>query len=225
MANICTKCNPNERWFPSPISKFELYLMKFFKSGVDVPNITGIRKNIAYNLQYLQFQVQLLSEFKVTQVILTQTWKVFIIVGTGIIETILYYLLSSKNIAKTTDWLEVGKTGNETKINNKQYRIENIIYEKLSTPKQVDMSFDIMIKKVENKKLLGNDHAIYEKLHYLRKLRNRVHLHLIDEERDSDWRKFNISEIKTMKLVLYSFMISTLFSPTNEEIRMFEFLK
>ena len=99
MANICTKCNPNERWFPTPISKFELYLMKFFKSGVDVPNITGIRKNIAYNLQYLQFQVQLLSEFKVTQVILTQTWKVFIIVGTFYAGLASNYLLELNQFA------------------------------------------------------------------------------------------------------------------------------
>lgn len=225
MKKICTNCTSDERWLPTPISIYEEYLIKYIKAGNGVQNIRAIRKNIAYNLQYLEFQIQLLNEFNVTQVILTQTWKVFIIIGTGIIEAILYYLLTSKKLAKSTNWLEIASTGNEVNVEGKQYRIENVIYEKLASLIPVDMTFDTMIKKVESKKLLGNGHEIYKKLQYLRKLRNRVHLHLIEEEYDTDWKKFNLDEINTMKLVLYSFMISSFFSPTLQEKKLFNFLR
>lgn len=62
------------------------------------------------------------------------------------------------------------------------------------------------------------------KLQYLRKLRNRVHLNLIDEEYDRDWKKFNNTEIETMKFVLYSFIVSSLFAPTNDKNKMFNVL-
>lgn len=53
MARICTNCNPKDRWFPTPITQYETYLMMFIKSGVKVPNITGLRKIIKYRPQNL----------------------------------------------------------------------------------------------------------------------------------------------------------------------------
>lgn len=104
MKKICQECQRDGKWYPTSISNLETYLGKFIKAGAGVPNVVGLRKNIAYNIQYLQFQSQLLDEFDVTQVILTQTWKMQIIVGTSIIESLLYYLLTSKNLHKTTQW-------------------------------------------------------------------------------------------------------------------------
>lgn len=224
MKKICTDCS-EERWLPTSISKLEAYLSKFFITGHGVHNVPEIKKNIAYNLQYLQFQSQILREFKLTSVIQTQTWKVCIIVGTGIIEAILHYLLTAKGLNKKSEWEE--ETIAETGINLEgcKYKIENRIFKKLSSPKAVEMSLDIMIKKVESKKLLGANHEIYKKLQYLRKLRNRVHLHVIEQPYDTDWWKFSNNEMATMKKVLYSFMISSFFSPTEEEKALFEFLK
>ena len=89
------------------------------------------------------------------------------------------------------------------------------------------MTLDVMIKKAEKKKLLGTGQKIYKKLNYLRKLRNRIHLHVhaINEDHDIDWWKINKNEVDTVSLVLYSFMTSSLFTPTAEEKKLFAFLR
>ena len=86
------------------------------------------------------------------------------------------------------------------------------------------MTLDVMIKKAEKKKLLGNDHEIYKKLNHLRKVRNRIHLHAIDEDYDTDWFKINKDDVITIKVVLYSFMTSSFFKPSNDEKQYFDFL-
>lgn len=225
MKTICKKCSGKEKWLPTSVSKLEEFLSNLITSGQGVPNVSGLRKNIVYNLQYLQFQQQLLSEFDVTQVILTQTWKVHIIVGTSIIEAILYYLLTSKGYQKTFQWEEVGRTGNEVNIDGCKHRIENTIFTKLESPKNLEMNLDSMIKIANKKKLLGDNQEIYKKINYLRKLRNSVHLHAIQKDTDTDWWKINKNEIDTVKIVLYSFLTSSLFKPTESQKEYLEFLK
>ena len=225
MKKICQECKNDGKWLPAPISTLETYLGKFIKAKSGVPNVVGLRKNIAYNMQYLQFQWQLLGEFKLTSVICTQTWKIFIIVGTSIIEALLYYLITSKELHKTTEWQEIGSTSNELKIDGERHKIENTVYKRLSSPISQDMTLDSMIKKAEKKKLLGSDHEIYKKLNHLRKLRNRIHIHAINEDYDTDWFKINADDMVTIKVVLYSFMTSSLFKPTTEEKKYFEFLR
>lgn len=225
MKKICQQCQSDGKWLPTSIARLEEYLAKFIQTEAGVPNAAALRKNIAYNLQYLQFQNQILIEFNVTQVILTQVWKIHIIVGTSIVEALLYYLLTSKGMHKTTEWEQVGSTSNETNIDGAKHKIENVIYRKLQNPAPQDMTLDVMIKKAEKSKLLGTGQEIYKKLNYLRKLRNRVHIHAVDEDYDTDWWKININEVKTVKLVLYSFMTSSLFRPTNDEKEIFAFLR
>ena len=225
MKKICQECSSDGKWLPNSVSSLEDYLGKFIKAGEGVPNIVGLRKNIAYNLQYLQFQKQVLIEFNVTQVILTQVWKMHIIVGTSIVEALLYYLLTSKGFQKTTEWEQVASTSNETNIDGSKHKIENVVYRKLDAPIPVGMTLDVMIKKAEKKKVLGAGEEIYKKLNYLRKLRNRVHIHVIGEDLDTDWWKINKNEVDTVRLVLYSFLTSSLFKPTIEEKKLFAFLQ
>lgn len=191
MKKICRECKNDGKWLPTSIPSLETYLSKFIKANSGVPNVVGLKKNIAYNLQYLQFQWQVLDEFKLTSVICTQTWKIFIVVGTSIVEALLYYLLTSKGLQKTTEWEQIGSTGNELDIDGEKHKIENVLYRKLQTPILQDMTLDVMIKKAGAKKLLGNNHEIYKKLNHLRKVRNRIHIHAIDEDYDTDWFKIN----------------------------------
>lgn len=225
MKKICQECDSDGKWLPTSIQKLEAYLGKFIKAKSGVPNVVGLRKNIAYNLQYLQFQWQVLGEFNLTSVICTQTWKIYIIVGTSIVEALLYYLLTSKGLQKTTEWEQIGSTSNELNVNGEKHRIENSLLKKLDKPLPQEMTLDVMIKKAEKKKLLGNNHEIYKKLNHLRKLRNRIHIHAIDEDYDTDWFKINSSDVIAIKVVLYSFMTSSLFNPTAQEKEYFEFLK
>jgi hypothetical protein len=224
LKKICQECSSEGKWLPTSISRLESYLGKFIKTDMGIPNSVGLRKNIAYNLQYLQFQIQELKEFNLTSVLQTQIWKVFIIVGTSIIEALLYYLLVSKGFHKITEWEQIGSTSNEVNLNGAQHKIENIIYKKLKGPIPESMTLDVMTKKAENKKLLGTNHTIYKKLNYLRKLRNRVHIYAIDSDTDTDWWEINPKEFKIIKTVLYSFFTSSLFSPSDKERELFDFL-
>ncbi|MEQ8409554.1 MAG: hypothetical protein RKH07_14895 [Gammaproteobacteria bacterium] len=224
MRKLCQQCSSEGKWLPTPIGAFEEFLSKFIAAGRGVPNVVALRKNIAYNLQYLQFQKQVLLECGVTQVITTQVWKVHIIVGTSIIEALLYYLLTSTGLHKTQKWEEVGKSSSENKFEGKDFRIENTYFRRPVKDNPQEMTLDWMIKKAESKKLLGSDHNIYKKLVYLRKLRNRVHIHAVNEDYDTDWLKINKNEVDTVRNVLYMFFTSSLFKPSQTEKGYFEFL-
>ena len=104
------------------------------------------------------------------------------------------------------------------------HKIENILFGKLASPRSDAMTFESMIQKVESNKLLGVDHEIYKKLQFLRKLRNRVHLHLMEDEGNTDWTSFNKSDFGTMKYALHALLTSNLFSPKASENKMFAFL-
>lgn len=191
-----------------------------------MPHARGLRKNIAYNLQYLEYLNQTLNEFGLTSVLTTQTWKVFILVGTGITEAILYYVIWSKGFHKEQMWKSIAKKStNEFQLNGRTHKVENTIWEKLDLPILEAMSFESMIQKAESKRLLGSNHEIYKKLQFLRKLRNRVHLQAIEEDSDTDYNRFNADEVRTMKITLYSILTSSLFSPIVPEKAIFDFLQ
>lgn len=225
MPKVCNNCSEDGKWLPTPISALDAYLQKFIPKGATIPNTCALRKNIAYNLQYLQYLDQTLNEFKLTSVLVTQNWKVFIIAGTGIVEALLYYLLFSKGMYKETEWeLLAKKATNEFELAGRMHKIENILWVKLTSPRSDTMTFESMIQKVETRKLLGGDHEIYKKLQFLRKLRNRVHIHSIEDEGDTDWTSFNKSEISTMKHALHTLLTGNLFSLKASEKKMFAFL-
>lgn len=223
MSKICTTCSGGKKWLPTPISTLETYLGRALNSRC-VRHTHAIKKNIAYNLQYLQFQHQLLTEFCITSVLRTQTWKTIIIIGTGILEAIGYYLVNSNGLQKLTEWTEETKTSNEFSLGSEKYKLEGVIYRRVDPPVEVEMSFDSMIKKLEIKKLLGNNHDIYKKIQFLRKLRNRVHLQISDGIYDTDWAKFNAKEINTLRAALHEILTSTIFTPSAKEKSMFDFL-
>ena len=138
----------------------------------------------------------------------------------------MYYLLISKSLHKTVIWEEVSVfKANEKSVGGIKYKTNTILYKKLDHPKVAEMNLHSMINKAQKKKLLGENSEIYKQLQYLRKLRNKVHLHLIDSNWDTDWTKFNLNEINKMDKILRLFMISSLFNPTDEEKLLFDFLK
>lgn len=226
MQKICKHCRKNGKWFPTPVAELETYLNKFIKEDVGVANTTALRKNIAYNIQYLQFQSQVLFEFDVTSVIWTQTLKMQIIVGTSIVEALFYYLLTSKKMCKTTLWKKITSINSkEVKIEGGKYRIENVIFEKLETPIPQGMTLDSMIKKVRSHRFLGSEQQIYSDLNSLRELRNRVHIHDVKNDMDTDWWNVTKNEEGLFNNVLYSVFTGPFFSLTHEEKLFFSFLR
>ena len=115
-------------------------------------------------------------------------------------------------------------TGQEKNVGSEKKRIDRHVYRKLSNPKRIPMNFDAMLKKAENKKILGSDESIYEKLKNLRKLRNRVHLHLIDKPADTDWNAFSMPDRRAMAEVIHTIFTGHIFRPTRKDRGLFSYL-
>ena len=108
-------------------------------------------------------------------------------------------------------------------MNGHAYKVETEIFRKLQIPDLESMTFDAMCKRVEKRELVKlKSDDFYQHLPYLRKLRNRVHIHGIENFKDTDWIAFNRKEIDLVKSVLCSFLQSSLFPTKNPEY--FQFL-
>lgn len=213
------------KWLPVSVEKLDMLLNKSICRGCGYVNVYALRRNIAYNLQYLEFLDQCLAGLKLTEVLTNQIYKNFVCVGCGIVESLLEFLLVKSGLHKTTEWQSVcAITGQEKRVKDKTIKIDSEIFEKLPTKKKVEMNFDAMIKKAEAKKLLGPDHDIYAKLQSLRKMRNRVHLHMIEEPTDTDWNAFKQSHLCSMAKVLHTVLTSSLFRPSSAEREYFKYM-
>ena len=222
-----TRKNENvSAWYPIPITKLDSLLQKAIYRGCGFTHVYALRKNIAYNLQHLEFIDRCLDELQLNSVLLTQNWKVFIIIGCSIIESLLSYLLVKKNIYSKTVWqLAYINPGSEKVINGKRERIDSHVFKKLSAPIREEMTFDSMLKKAESKKVLGTIPNIYPRLKYLRKLRNKIHLQEIAHPTDTDWNSFNKSDFDAMADVIYTIFTGSIFKPSKEEKEYFDYLK
>jgi hypothetical protein len=214
------------KWYPVSIDKLDDLLDKLIQRGHGYVNVYALRRNIAYNLQYIEFLDKCLSDLKLTEALTIQIYKNFICVGCGIIESLLEFLLVKSGHHKMTEWASICVVpSQERKVDDKVFKIDSELFQKLTSKKRVEMNFDTMIKKTEAKKLLGSDHSIYAKLQALRKLRNRVHLHLIEEPTDTDWNAFQQSYLCSMAQVLHTVFTGPLFKSSAIERGYFDYLK
>ena len=215
-----------QQWYPTTIASLESLLSKSIQRGCGFVHVNALRKNIAYNLQYLEFLDKTLLELKLSAVLMTQTYKMFVVVGCGIMESLLAYLLIKGGHYRTTQWeLKIIMPGQEKDYNRHRTRIDSHVYRKLPSPKREEMTFDSMIKKAESKKVLGSDHNVYAKLGYLRRLRNKVHLHLIDEPTDTDWNAFQHRHLCAMAQLIHATFTGNIFRPSQGERGFFQYLE
>jgi len=182
-------------------------------------------RNIAYNLQYLEFLNHTLEKLELHVTVRTLSQKTFVITGMSLVEAMLWYVLKKAGQQRREYWEEVQDFRNPTfKQDGIEYQLTNKISRKLPKAVDAEMSLDAMIKRVESKKLLGLDLQVYKDLNYLRKLRNRVHIHAVQHDKDTDWWNFNNKEVKLMKGVLFSVLSSQLFSPLPEHSSLIGYL-
>ncbi|TCS35195.1 hypothetical protein BCF53_1375 [Reinekea marinisedimentorum] len=80
-------------WYPVSIAKLETYLSKFIEQGHGYTHVYHLKKDLAYNLQYLQFQDRVIQDIKLSSVLYTQSIKTIVLVGSSIIESIVHFLL------------------------------------------------------------------------------------------------------------------------------------
>ena len=84
----------------------------------------SISKNIAYNIQYLEFLDKQLNELRLTSVLTKMIYKNYIITSMSIIEAIFYCLLEERNLIPKEYWetektyisSEIGPEDNRTRI-------------------------------------------------------------------------------------------------------------
>lgn len=207
-------------WYPNSVYVLEGHLSQLFTplNEITSKRCRGITKNTAYALQYLEFLAQVENDLKLSAVLATQTWKAFVIHGCAVIEAIFYYVLVSKARAANTEWQSERKVASpEFDLCGVTCRQEIEFFTKLASPRLIEMTFDAMCKSVEAKKLIKLGDDFYSKLPYLRKLRNRVHIHAIETDAETDYAKFESKDYELMKFVLKTMLTSHLFPNVSEQ--------
>lgn len=175
---------------------------------------------------YLEFLDKCLSEKYTHSVVKSHLIKTFVITGMGIIESVFYLALKQSDQFAKTEWSEAaGFISNPKTFSGDELKAETIVYKKLKAPKEIDMNLDSMIKKVQSKQVFGTNHVLYSEINGLRRLRNKIHLHVIEKSYDHDFNSFGQAEIKLMKRNLLLILSSDLFKGAYQTAdKMFPFL-
>ena len=212
-------------WCPILIDGWRIFIGRGIKTDGVLENRHAFKSNIGYTLQHLEFLDHQINNENLHSTIYSQTLKSFIISGMGIIEAICWYLLKKNGCQKKQEWEIVSEQAmNPFDVGEQSYRSVNRIEKKLDEPVDSESSLQWMIRRVEKKKLLGMDSQVYKDLNYLRGLRNRVHIHVVQHDSDTDWHSFNRNEYKLMKKALYGVFTSEMFNPEDRHKDMLNFL-
>ncbi len=213
-------------WNVKNVTKYEAFFDTGIKENDQFHRTYELVKNLSYNIQYLEFISNVLKREN-HAVINTELIKTFVITSMSVIESILYYAMKSKNIHKTNAFEEIAIiNSNEKKINGVFIKVETRLLKKMKENKEVEMNLNSMLQKTEKNKLFGDDRSIYRQLNHLRKLRNKVHLYLIEENLDHDFNSFGHDEISLMKKSLRKVLFSELFkTEKNKREELFDFLE
>ena len=225
-ARLCAHCNDGVRWYPTPITALESYFNKSIRKTGNIPNGYAIRKNLCYSVQHLQYLIATLEQLSLSGVLITQTYKVFIVTGMGVVEAILFYLIKRANLQRTNEWeLIRDQVSSDFPHASESLRVHWHLYRKRPTPIDEDITFERILRIVEAKKLLGVDSKFYAQLHHLRKLRNKVHLFVTSDDFDTDWNAFNFRDLELMKALLLDLLAGSLFAPSKPQLKYFAFLR
>lgn len=219
---MLTKKTENGKWTPNSVASLELHLNQLLRPHVDLKpsKRNGMLSNLAYSLQYLEFLDRTIEDLKLTEVLYKQSIKMFVIVGTSIIESLFYYILIENGRAAKTEWMSVTKLPpTEYEEGGVRKKIIQEVFVKLPRPELEVMAFDAMCKKVEQRGLARlTSGEFYKHLPHLRKLRNRVHIHTCEDGGDTDYFNFEKSDLELTKRVLRLLITSPLFHQKNEAL-------
>lgn len=150
------------RWYPKSVEKFRTMLSLIPESA---NNGYSTSKNIAYNLQYLEYLQKQLDEFVISDVLEKMLVKNYIIVAMGIIEGLMAYLLKSTGNWAQSQWKLVQKNNIENakpmNISGKTIKVRTEVFEQVDSY-DTEMQFDAILSKIKSKNLLNyKDDKIY----------------------------------------------------------------
>jgi hypothetical protein len=203
-----------EKWHPTPVSCFESDLTGGSFQGMS----KELKKNIAYSLQYLQYIQLQFDEVHLHDIVATHLLKTYIITAMGIIEGVFFHLVKFKGFQKKDDWGIQGKSVHtnifEEAGTEKKYVIT--VESKLKSPQNVQMDFEYLINKVQEKKLLSLNYKAFPHLKALKRLRNKVHLHVVKHENDTDYMGISFYDYILVRYILFLVLRDKTFAPKEE---------
>lgn len=166
----------------------------------------SISKNIAYNIQYLEYLDKQLNELRLTSVLTKMIYKNYIITSMSIIEAIFYCLLEERNLIPKEYW-ETEKTyiSSEIGLEDNRTRIVSELQKKV-LEKERKMNLESLSSKIKSKKILSHSKINFPVLEYYRKLRNKVHIYISDGCDESDYNSFNFLDYLMIRAVLYAIL-------------------
>ena len=217
----------NKTWYPVSVEILDQHLAFHIKENTHYSSevTKPLRRNIAYGLQYIEFQERIIKDINMSSVVWTQSIKSFILHGASVIEALLHFTVVSSGNGAVTHLKSINKFKSNTySIGKETYIQETEIYQKMSAPEELPMVFDQLCKKVENKKLLGATPDLYPEISKIRKLRNKIHIQGVEHSLDTDWWSFNRNEYDLMKSVLHGLLTSPLFKGSSDMSK-FDYLK
>lgn len=207
------------------VAQYEIFVESGIKKNNQFIRTYEINKNISYSFTYIEYLTNKIRE-EGNFVIKSQLYKSYIITGMAIVECIFHYLIKSKGLNKTILFREISKfKTNSKEVLGKEIKVETVLSEKLSIPIEDEITLDKMIKIAEKHKLLGqNQEATYSRLGRLRKLRNKIHLHISDYL-EHDFNSFTMREAVIMKEILKVVIYSDIFEAYKNKEELFDFIK
>ncbi len=135
--------NNDEKWLPTSIDRIALSFS--FKSS-DL-----LKRNLAYNIQYLQYLVKNIESNETTSVLYRMQYKSFIVTGMSVIEAIFIALLAERNMIPLECWKETEHKHNSIDDNT----ILVTFKRKRIPPKRKKIKLDEAIHLIEKNNVLG----------------------------------------------------------------------
>lgn len=184
----------DEKWTPVSINNI--------RNSIVLNMNNSIEKNIAYNMQYLQFISKQLSELRLTSVLKKMLYKTYIITGMSILEAVFYCTLKDRNLLPTESWsTERQYISSENGPDDNRTRIVSELQKKCD-PKDQKQNLDFLINRVKKKKVFSANSLTYDLLENYRRLRNKIHIYDCNDVSDSDYNSFNEMDYVVMKGIL-----------------------
>lgn len=81
-----------DRWYPTPTGVWQATISAFVHNEIQLIEDISVRRNIAYNLQYVEYLEQTLRELSLSGVLEGQTIKSHVIVSVSLVECLLFHL-------------------------------------------------------------------------------------------------------------------------------------
>ena len=189
----------NERWSPNTVPDYSLLIRQGALQNIN----EELLKNICYSMQYLEYINLQIQELKLHSIVEKMLYKTFIVITISIIEAIFYYILKSNNQNKIIkEELIFSTRANKKKLDGEEVLIETNIFKTIE-PKDGEMAFDSMIKKMEKGKYLDLRHEYFPYLKHIKDLRNRIHIHITENDKfGTDFFKFDIEDFLFTKKML-----------------------